>query len=361
MVKLNKISVKGFKSISRLENFEPGQLNVLIGPNGAGKSNFIGFFDFLRAVFTYRQMQDNVAYHGGAGAMLHDGLDTTNIIEAQFELETEDEIIEYAFVLMYAKPDRLVFREEKYRTKKDKETDWHYMHGYLEESGLVFEDNKTAKAINSFWQGIAIYQFHNTSEIARIRNRWSVQDGMKLMHSGENLGSFLYNLKQNQYPYYNRIKLVLRMVLPFFDDFELENQYGYVYLKWREKGSAVVFNSTQASDGMLRIFCLFSLLGQDPDHISDVVFLDEPELGLHPSAIETLAGLIKKVSLKRQLFVCTQSVSILNYFNPEDIVVVDRKQRSSVYSKLDVDNLQSWLETYSLGVLWDKNVLGGRP
>jgi predicted ATPase len=46
---IEKLTIEGFKSIRKLEDFQLGALNVLIGANGAGKTNFVSFFRFLRA------------------------------------------------------------------------------------------------------------------------------------------------------------------------------------------------------------------------------------------------------------------------------------------------------------------------
>jgi predicted ATPase len=85
----------------------------------------------------------------------------------------------------------------------------------------------------------------------------------------------------------------IRQVLPFFDDFEFYDEYGQILLRWKEKGTNKVFNAGQASDGMLRTIALVSLLAQNPKDLPTVLFLDEPEFGLHPSAIDAVAGLIK--------------------------------------------------------------------
>ena len=91
------------------------------------------------------------------------------------------------------------------------------------------------------------------------------------------------------------------------------------------------------------------------------ILIDEPELGLHPYAINVLADLLARASENRQLIVSTQSVELLNRMNPEDVVVVDRKDNASTFQRLDATQLQGWLEDYSLGDLWKQNVLGGRP
>jgi len=65
MTQIQKITVKGYKSIEALENFELRSLNVLIGANGAGKSNFIGLFNFLHAMYE-QQLQIYVQKQGAS-------------------------------------------------------------------------------------------------------------------------------------------------------------------------------------------------------------------------------------------------------------------------------------------------------
>lgn len=89
--------------------------------------------------------------------------------------------------------------------------------------------------------------------------------------------------------------------------------------------------------------------------------MDEPELGLHPYAIKILASLIRSASKTKQVIVSTQSVTLLNEFDPENLIVADRKGGSSVLRRIDKDELTDWLKEYTLGELWEKNILGGRP
>jgi predicted ATPase len=91
-----------------------------------------------------------------------------------------------------------------------------------------------------------------------------------------------------------------------------------------------------------------------------LIVIDEPELGLHPLAISFLAELIKKASIRTQIILSTQSVTLLNQFEPSDILVVDRDQSSSQINRLNEQELQDWLDEYSLGQLWENNYLGGR-
>ena len=153
-------------------------------------------------------------------------------------------------------------------------------------------------------------------------------------------------------------------MLPFFADFELEPEHDHLILQWREQNSDQIFDVSQASDGMLRTIALVTLLLLPTDELPDVLILDEPELGLHPFAINAIGGLIKAASIKIQVIIATQSTALVDCFDPEDIVVVERNERNgreSVFRHLDSENLEGWLEDYSLAELWQKNVLGGRP
>ena len=364
-IKLKSFTIKGYKTIQAIENFEPRPINILIGPNGAGKSNFISFFKFLSWMLNSDgKLQEHVAYLGGANDILHDGADVTKSIDAYIELETNTGFSEYQFSLMFAKPDKLVFREEKYRFsrfKKEETARWNSCGVGHEEAKLPTINNTTSTVILNLLRKLIVYQFHNTSDTAPMRLKWSQADGRWLKQNGENLASFLFRLQESEKPYYQRIVKYIRLVLPFFDDFVLYPEFGQILLRWKEKGTTKEFNAGQASDGMLRTIALISLLGQNPKDLPAVLFLDEPELGLHPSAIDAVAGLIKAASSHCQVFVATQSISLVNNFELDDLVVIDRKGRNSAYHRPDTEHLEAYLEAFSTGQIWEKNVIGGRP
>ena len=123
----------------------------------------------------------------------------------------------------------------------------------------------------------------------------------------------------------------------------------------------MVFSPHQASDGTLRAMALVTLLLQPPDSLPDVLILDEPELGLHPYAIDVVGSLINGVSNRCQVILATQSPLLVDCFDPEDIIVVERNDRESSFKRLVAEELEDWLEEYSLSELWNKNVIGGRP
>jgi len=111
--------------------------------------------------------------------------------------------------------------------------------------------------------------------------------------------------------------------------------------------------------------CLATALLQ-PSLPATVLF-DEPELGLHPYALTLLANLFQQAArssgdyISKQVIVSTQSAPLLNEFVPEDVIIVERSQGQSTFRRLESAHLSEWLEEYTLGELWQKNVLGGRP
>jgi predicted ATPase len=191
-----------------------------------------------------------------------------------------------------------------------------------------------------------------------------INDNRYLRPDGSNLAPFLFFLKQAHVESYNLIKGAIRQVAPFFDDFVLERQQlnpNKILLEWRHQGSEDYFDASSLSDGTLRFMALATLLLQPSQYRPSVILVDEPELGLHPFAITILSSLVKAASERTQVIVSTQSAFLLDHFRPEDVLVADRVDGGTRFTRPDPTRLASWLEDYSLGQLWEKNEIGGRP
>jgi predicted ATPase len=367
---LASLTLRGYKTIHELNSFEPGRVAILIGPNGAGKTNFISFFSLLSWALTPPgNLQLRVAELGGAGALLHNGSRHTAQMSALITIKTDSGSNQYEFRLSHAAGDILVFGDERYLFVPNQVAQQDALPKYLGaghlEAKLIEAAEKsgsqTPKTILAMLRRMIVHQFHDTSPNSRIRSKWDIDDDRRLKYDAGNLAPFLYRLQNKEPSYYQRIVETTRLVLPFFLDYEFEPDYKKLLLKWTERGSDVIFNASQAADGMLRIMALIALLLQPENDLPDVLLLDEPELGLHPYAIEVLAELIRGASKHVQVIVATQSVSLIDRFEPEDIVVVDRKGRESIFTRQSGPQLSEWLANYTLSELWEKNVLGGRP
>ncbi|MCF3608104.1 AAA family ATPase [Planktothrix agardhii 1033] len=368
---LKKIKIKGYKSIQSLE-LELNKINILIGANGAGKSNLISFFKLLSwMIQSQGKLQFFIGQSGGANSLLFDGVAITPQLEAELNFKTDSGQNDYYFRLFHAASDTLIFGEEKYRFSSSRfrsVADWISLDSGHKEAKIIDlfnqginQGNSTARILVPLLQNCKVYQFHNTSDTARIRQRWGIEDNRYLREDGANLASVLLRLKETEPKHYRIIVDTLTQITPFFDDFVLEPVVDKVILQWTEKNTDIIFSSHQISDGTLRTMALVTLLLQPISDLPDVLILDEPELGLHPYAINIIAGLIQSISHEVQVILATQSTFLIDCFAPEDIIVVDRKQRASEFNRLDPEPLEDWLEEYSLSELWNKNVLGGRP
>ena len=213
-----------------------------------------------------------------------------------------------------------------------------------------------------------VYHFHDTSFSAGVRRPQALNDNIALGPNAENLAPFLYRIRQTSHTQYLRIRDVVRLAAPFFDDFLLRPMPGneeMIQLEWRQRDSDYPFRANQLSDGTLRFICLATALLQ-PSPPPTMLF-DEPELGLHPYALTLLGNLFRQAVgssgkyVYHQIIISTQSAPLLNEFTPQDIIIVDRAHSESTFRRLSTDDLSEWLQEYTLGELWQKNVLGGRP
>ena len=362
-MRLDTIEVTGFKSIRELK-LKLRRLNVLIGANGAGKSNFIALFRLLNEMVEQR-FQLFVRQQGGADGFLHFGQKSTDKITIYLTFGQNG----YDCAWVPTVDDRLIFAHERCLFFGGQWTSQ-----YSESLGSGHEESKLPRfakkdhytsvpdhVYNSLisWK---VYHFHDTSDSAQVKKIGDINDNLYLRPDASNLAALLYRLQQTASTQYEMIRDTIRMIAPFFDDFILrpmpENE-NKIRLEWREQGSDYPFLAYHLSDGTLRFMCLATLLLQP--RLPATILIDEPELGLHPYAITVLASLMRSAATKTQVIVSTQSVSLVNQFDPEDLLIVERRDQATIIEPLDAQRLAGWLEEYALGELWEKNVLGGRP
>ena len=366
-VLLSKLKLRGFRSIaSEKVDFRP--INILIGPNGAGKSNLIAFFRMLSYMLSgERGLARYVAQNGGAASLLHNGAKVSRVIDAHLVLNTEQGVNDYEFALVFAAGDSFYFESERCRFSakgKPENPKWIDLGiGHIAPRLLDApkEAQKTQRTILGLLRSMQVYQFHDTSNEARLKQRALVEDNRYLRGDAGNLAALLLRLQDQYHPSYRRICDALRQIAPFFDDFVLEPEGEHVMLRWRENQSDVIFGPHQMSDGTIRAVALLTLLLQPPELLPPMIVIDEPELGLHPAAVRMIAGLVRSASVSGQCFVATQSPEFLNEFDVDDVIVVERSEGSTCLRRLSPERLRSWLDEYSLADLWDMNMLGGRP
>lgn len=377
MEKLRGLRIKGFRSLRELE-LDLEDLTVLIGANGSGKSNFINFFNMLSFALS-GDLQTYIARKGAATSILHYGPQRTPVLEAELEFKGPYGTSTYGFSLAFASPDRLIFTDEHLTFQSpDKsspyeqtlgsgqaETDLLGLSAQAQESTA----RKVARVFIHRLRGLQVYHFHDTSETAYIRTSQDISRNHFLMSNGGNLASVLHMLRERWPGHFNRIVSTIRLAVPYLKDLILEPDRldpNRVQMRWRDANPDYEFGPHQLSDGSLRAIAIITALMQPEEMLPTVVFIDEPELGLHPGAISVVASLIKAVAAKRQIVISTQSPRLMAEFAPEDVVVVERHEDEkgfgeSRFERLSRKDLGAWLDDYDLGTLFEMNVTGGGP
>jgi len=358
---LETLTVQNFKSI-RDQSLQLGPLNVFIGGNGSGKSNLIEVFRFLKEI-VYQNLGEYTAKKGGADVLLHFGRKTSSSITIKLQFGEGDTSTAYEVKLIATSADELFLGEEissHHDPKQSSEPEVRRLSMGAKESWL-----RTDRF--SFWaarymQTYRVYHFHDTSDSALMKGMADVDDNRVLRPQAENLAAFLYWLQEQQPAHLRSIEEAIRQIAPFFDRFQLAPSKlnpSKIRLEWQEKGTDTYFNASSLSDGTLRFICLATLLLQP--ELPPLLLVDEPELGLHPAAITLLAALLESASTRTQVIVATQSVTLVNQFEPSNVWTVDRQGHESVFRHLSDEQMSGWLDDYALGELWEKNVLGARP
>jgi len=351
---LSRIVLKGFKSIAECD-LELSKFNVLIGANGAGKSNFIGFFRMVQQLLE-ENLQVFVSRQGGPDALLHFGRKTTEKLEFELYFGNNG----YFATLEPTQDNRLMFVRESFWWNLGGERPMGK--GHFETKASVGTGTAIDEYVLSAMQKWRVYHFHDTSDTAYVKQSHGINDNAYLRPDARNLAAFLYLLRDRYPASYQKIVKTIRLVAPFFGDFFLRpspQNKEFIELEWFERGQDIPFKGHLLSDGTLRFICLATVFLQPEELQPETILVDEPELGLHPYAITVLASLIRTTT--KQVIVSTQSVELLNEFDVEDVIVVDRLDGRSFLRRMDKQKLEGWLEDYSLGELWKKNVLGGRP
>ncbi len=368
MPSVSSLTIKGYKSIRSLENFPLGQLNVLIGANGAGKSNFITVFRLLHEIVD-QQLQLHVQKQGGPDALLHFGRALTERLHVafQFGMDGQPGIRQgYRFDLIPTLDNRLIFESEEslFFGGEMLVTNPGYLLGQgHSESKLKEASDDRSKLVYPCVSNWRIYHFQDTSDTARVKQLHATNDNLRLKTDAANLAAYVRMLRLNHTSAYKRIIETIRLAMPFFDDFVYRpGEPDFIELEWLQKGMPdTPFRASTLSDGSLRFICLVTLLLQPVELLPDTLLIDEPELGLHPYAIAVLADALTQVADDKQVIVSTQSVELINAMTPEDVIVVEQVEGASTFKRFTRAELADWLQEYSMGELWLRNILGGRP
>lgn len=372
--KLGRIRVAGFRSL-RDVSLDLTPITVLIGPNGAGKSNLLSVLRMVPLMRT-QSLRRFVGEQGGASAILHYGAGVTRELAVELSFEDDGRRDEYAARLGYAANDAFIFLDEtvSYQPAPDKTPVVVSLGTGHAESLLSTRARQPGANVERVVDGLvarmSFFHFHDTSPTSPLRQSSRKTDDRYLRSDGSNIASFLYRLRTSDdeatQHSWSLIRGLVRRVAPFIKDLVPDlvdperPDTSAVYLYWIDERDHR-FGAHDLSDGTLRAIGLLAALAQPSTTLPAFITIDEPELGLHPAAISLLASLVRSVSVRCRVLVSTQSPAILDEFEPEEIVVAERRGGETSLRRLVPAELQGWLDEYSLSELYDKNVLGGRP
>jgi predicted ATPase len=365
---IGKLHVRGFKNFADAA-VDVKACNLLIGGNGAGKSNLLSLLKLLRAL-ARGELQVFVEKAGRANDVLHRSVPATRALEVGIELLTTTGRSRYQMVAERTEDDRLLIRSEKIETfdsaGESLGSEGHanpVRESVLSEAALL-PGEPGLFGLMQFLTGVRVFHFAETAITAPASYEGDLADNRELREDGGNLAAYLFYLLNYQNTTYRRVVATIRQALPGFADFVLQptaQNPPRIRLRWRMKGMEGDVGAHRLSDGTLRFILLATLLGQPPDHLPKIIAIDEPELGLHPVALDLTVSLIRVASRHSQVILGTQSAALVDYFEPDDVIVVHRQENASTLERLKEDQLQDWLREYTLGQLWEKNVVGGGP
>jgi predicted ATPase len=362
---IQEIHIAGFCSLKEV-CLEPGRLTVLIGPNGAGKSNLLQALRLIPLLRT-RSLQRYVADHGFGAALLHYGAKATDAIDLAVVIRDQGTTYRYDARLAFAPDDTLYFQTENAaRVNPDDTWSISSLGGGHRESHLLDEvyRDKTVAAVNEWLGRITFYHFHDTSPQSKLRTHARREDDRYPRSDGSNLAAYLLRLKESvdsaDQKAWQRINRHCRHIAPAIKQLDPVAVNGSVRLDWIDDRDER-FGCHQFSDGTLRALALITVLSQPSGCLPRLISIDEPELGLHPSAIALITELCRSISRHTQIILSTQSTELLDYFNADEVVVVERQQGETRLTRLSSQALQNWLEDFSLSELYDKGVIGGKP
>jgi predicted ATPase len=359
-------------------------LNVIIGPNGSGKSNLMEAIELLRA--TPKDLLTPIRDGGGVHDWLWKGASKPSLAKIDAVIDYPKGPVPLRYVLSFTEvSQRFEIVDERVENKcpdiGHKQPYLYYRfedgHGILNVRGaqrrLQHEDiDPTASILSQRKdpdQYPEITYLGNIFAKIRLYREWSFGrytaprlpqkadlPNEHLESDSSNLGLVLNRLRRD--PVVKRRLLeALRALYDGIDDFDIQIEGGTVQVFFHEGQHTIP--ATRLSDGTLRYLCLLAILCHP--NPGPLVCIEEPELGLHPDVLPTLALLFKEASERTQLIVTTHSDVLVDALTdtPEAVMVASRDNNGTQLNRLDAKELQPWLAKYRLGQLWTRGEIGG--
>lgn len=351
-------------------------LNIIIGQNASGKSNLIDVIKLLRSLTQEKGFASFISRTGGIGEWIWKGeknlpISMISIQGIFFRLATEytlkfenmigslsifDEIIKNGATNKTYKRKEIIsdFNENNERISHDM--------SFLQSSGAYLDEDamEAFYSLNAFLKRMIVYSDLQTNRKSDIRKpQLPDMPNDLLEEDGSNLALVLNDLEHRGNTKYKIVEN-LKKFNPRIKDYSIRVLGGTVQLFIREEGLENPISAMRLSDGTLRYLCLLAILCHPEP--PPLICIEEPETGLHPDILPTIAELMKEASQRTQLIVTTHSDILVSAFSdmPEAVLVCEKDEDGTHFKRLNEDELKNWLAEYELGELWLKGEIGGK-
>jgi predicted ATPase len=367
------------------KSIELGPLNVLIGPNGSGKSNLIEAIGLMKAA----PAELSVPIREGGGVrdwLWKDGAAGARTASLAAVIAYPDHAVPLLYRFTFReKAQRFELSDERIQDSAVWDGDEPYRYfGYENGRPVLSVPGKLVRTLRPEdihpEQSIlsqrkdpdqypeVTYLGEAFSQI-RIYREWSLgrfsdprmpqkadRPNDFLEENAKNLGLVLNSLRR-QPAVKRRLLDELQALYEGIEDFDVRIEGGTVQVFLQE--GAITVPATRLSDGTLRYLCLLAILCHPEP--PPLICIEEPELGLHPDVLPSMAGLLREASERTQLVVTTHSDILVDALTdtPESVVVCEKHEGATRMRRLDQAELGVWLEKYSLGQLWTRGDIGG--
>ena len=383
---IHSLRLQNFLSYgSEEEEIELQPLNILIGPNASGKSNLIEAIGILKALPT--DLVAPIRQGGGISDFLWKGGKDISIakIEAILDYPEGQEPLRYQ-ISFTINGQRLEVVDEAVEDVERRHLFenipffyYRYQRGRpvlsvkdgtpltLRRDNILPDQSILSQRKDPEQYAEISYLGRRFSDVSLYRNWQTGRDSVArkaqqtdlpehpLLENGSNLGLVLNNLQHQL-----GSRQVIENLKKFYnaaEEISIKIYGGTVQIFIRETGLSQPIPATRLSDGTLRYLFLMALL-LDPTP-PPVICIEEPEIGLHPDILPTIAEMLIEASQRTQLIITTHSDALVSALMPESVLVCEQDERGSHLRRLDPERLKKWLENYTLGDLWRMGEIGG--
>ena len=354
-----------------------GKLNVLIGPNGVGKSNLIEVIGLLQAAPT--GLASTILRTAGIRQWLWMGneLPMTATIECRLRLprDRHEGLLSYQLQLLGDENGGYAIQDESltgYFSRSSMEADVFFQGS--EKPPTRMGVNRSESLLSQFKNPadptpitdvgralteIQIFREFRTGPGALVRQGISTTMAKNGLEDGaNNLALVLQDLHFQDL--HARIDTYLKRFCERFTGAKVEIADGLARIYLSEDGLKSRIPSSRMSDGTLKFLSLLAALFHPK--AAPLICIEEPELGLHPDALQLVAEILLDASKSTQLIVTTHSEALVDALtdHPESVLVCERDfDNSTQMERLSKKKLEVWLKRYTLGELWRKGEIGG--